>query len=407
MSTGITETEALFLEALRCAIHGERVSWEELPTERRRELLRLARAQSVTPLFAEAVCACPAFAGTDELRSLRENARQITVRQAARTAEFLLLLRELNGRGLRPQVMKGAVCRSLYPEPEQRPSIDEDLLILPGEYPVWHEALLACGLRLMKPEKPTEDADEVPYVDPARELYLELHMRLFSRDSEAYSDCNACLEGAQSRREKLCLYGETLDTLQATDHLLFLLCHAYKHLLHGGVGVRQICDLCLFAQRWGGEIDWARVRRSCGELRIETLAAAFFQIGERRLGISAPAAFAEIETDEEPLLRDCLRGGLYGANDLDRLHSANLTLDAVGAEKKGKRRRGALHALFLPASSLRDRYPFLRKRPWLLPAAWTMRLVGYLRSKTAVDPGRTLQIGQERIELLRQYRVLS
>ena len=31
-------------------------------------------------------------------------------------------------------------------------------------------------------------------------------------------------------------------TLAPTDHLLFLLCHAYKHLLHGGIGIRQLCE---------------------------------------------------------------------------------------------------------------------------------------------------------------------
>ena len=35
---------------------------------------------------------------------------------------------------------------ALYPEPEQRPSSDEDLLIDPKELARWHRELLACGL---------------------------------------------------------------------------------------------------------------------------------------------------------------------------------------------------------------------------------------------------------------------
>ena len=116
-------------------------------------------------------------------------------------------------------------------------------------------------------------------------------------------------------------------------------------------------------------------------------------------------AFADLSPEEEPLLHDCLTGGLYGADDPDRLHSSNLTLEAVSAERQGRRSKGAMRALFLPAESLAGRFPYLYKRPWLLPVAWTQRIWGYLREKRA--PSKTLQIGQERIKLLRRYRLLD
>jgi hypothetical protein len=317
----------------------------------------------------------------------------------------LLLLRELDAHGLRPAVLKGAVCRSLYPEPEQRASSDEDLLIPQEEFPAYHEALLANGLRLLDPAAPTDGADEVTYVDPERDLYLELHMRLFPSNSGAYGDFNRLFADVLSRTVEMELYGTRICTLAPTDHLLFLLCHAYKHILHGGVGIRQLCDICLFAREYAGEIEWTQVRRACAELRIETLAAAFFRAGERHLDIPAPSAFADLTLDEEPLVHDCLTGGLYGADDPDRLHSSTLTLEAVAAGKQGRKQRGLVKALFPSANTLAGRFSYLRKRPWLLPAAWTQRFVGYLREKSA--PSRSLQIGQERIELLRQYGLLD
>lgn len=399
-------TEKLFLEALRCGVAGQPVPWTEKPEEAAQiALVRLARAQALQPVIAHAISGCSATEGSRTFGALKREARAVTVHQATRTAEFLLLLRELEARGLRPAVFKGAVCRSLYPEPEQRPSSDEDILIAAEDFPAYHKALLDCGLQLLRTEEPLTDPDEVTYVDPERDLYLELHMRLFPSDSAAYGDCNRFLEGALSRRVRVGVYGQTLETLHPTDHLLFLLCHAYKHILHGGVGIRQICDLCLFARRYAAEIDWSRVRRAAEELRIETLSAAFFRIGERHLGIPGPMAFADLSPEEEPLLHDCLTGGLYGADDPDRLHSSNLTLEAIAAEKQGRRQLGLAKALFPSAATLSGRFPYLYKRPWLLPVAWTQRIWGYLRERRA--PSKTLQIGQERIELLRRYRLLD
>ena len=399
-------TESLLVEALRYGIKGEAVPWSSPPDRAAQlALVRLARAQAVQPLIAQSLFLCPATAGEAVLEAARKEAKAVTTRQAVRTAEFLLLLRELSNRELYPAVLKGIVCRSLYPEPEQRASTDEDLLISPEKFSAYHEALLACGLQMLDPTAPTAGADEVTYVDPDRDLYVELHMRLLPSGSDAYGDCNSYFTDVLSRTVTFELYGTAIHTLAPTDHVLFLLCHAYKHILHGGVGIRQICDICLFARQYDGEIDWKRVRAACEEMKIETLSAAFFRIGERHLDIQAPVAFADLSPDEEPLLHDCLTGGLYGANDRDRLHSSTMTLEAVAADRTGRRSLGAIRSLFLPAESLSGRFHYLRKRPWLLPAAWAQRIFGYVfREKS--KPANTLNIGRNRIELLRQYGVL-
>lgn len=400
------QTKALFLESLRCGIHGGSVEWTEPPDDTaQRALILLFRAHSLQAVAAQALFACPQLSQTRFLRMLKQDARSETIRQAERTAEFLLLLRELERRGLRPAVLKGIVCRSLYPEPEQRPSTDEDLLIEPETFAAYHEALLACGLRLQDPERTVEGQDEITYVDPERKLYVELHLRPFPAEDSAYGDCNRFFEGSMERTVTLTVYGREIRTLCPTDHLLYMLCHAYKHILYGGIGVRQICDICLFARRFHAEIDWSHVRGSSEELRIARLAAAMFRIGERHLDIPCPEAFADLAVDELPLLHDCLTGGLYGVDDADRLHSSRMTLEAVSAAKQGRGSRGRLKSLFPPARSMEGRYPYLRRKPWLLPCAWGQRIAGYVFDKK-LSAARSLQIGRERIELLKQYQII-
>ena len=50
--------------------------------------------------------------------------------------------------------------------------------------------------------------------------------------------------------------GVKINMPQPTDHLFFQFCHARKHLLASGVGIRQICDILLFAEYYEKEIDW-------------------------------------------------------------------------------------------------------------------------------------------------------
>lgn len=398
--------ETLFLEALRCAIRGESVPWNEMPEqETLRRLFRHARHQNVLPLVAQALSGNALFTELPLFRYLKKDARDRTLFQAARTGDFLLVLEQLRARGLHPAVLKGAVCRSLYPEPEQRFSSDEDLLVPPEQVSRYHEALLAAGLSLKDPGQPLKGEDEITYVDPRRNLCIELHLRPFPTDDHACGDLNRPFEGALSRIVPLRIYGFTIETLSPTDHLLFLLCHAYKHILYGGVGIRQICDLCLFSERYAESCDWTRIRALCGELGILHLAAAFFQIGQQYLGVPCPAAFSDVEVDVLPLLADCFSGGLYGVDDPDRHHSTRITLDAVAASRQGRARRDFWSSLFPGVRYLQASFPYARSHPALVPVAWAHRLLNYL-SRGDLSASKSLQIGRERVELLRRYKII-
>lgn len=389
-----------FLSVLRCAAHGE--TWDStLSREEARPVVRLAREHSALPLIVEA-------AG-EALLAVHPHAKALTIAQAQRTADFLLLYDFLSERGLRPAVMKGITLRALYPQPEQRASTDEDLLVRPEDFPAYHQAMLDYGLALVNPDENLETSDEVSYEDKTRGLYIEVHKSGFSASS-AYGDLNALFEGCLDRCTEIEVYGQKITTLSPTDHLLYLLCHAYKHFLHGGVGIRQVCDIGIFSEHYADEIDWNRVRTSCDSVRIAAYSAALFRIAEKHLGFPMPAAFADLDLDEADMLEDILSGGLYGVNDINRAHSSTITLDAVASQKQGKQRRGVLASVFLPLGSMRGRYPYLRRFPWLLPVAWTQRVLRYLTHRDGLAPGKpgeTVRIGKERVELLREYGILD
>lgn len=202
-----------------------------------------------------------------------------------------------------------------------------------------------------------------------------------------------------------------------TDHLFYLICHAFKHFLHSGVGIRQVCDICLYANAHGAEIDWQPVLDRCADIHADRFAAALFRIGEKYLTFDPgkacfPKAWREMAVDERAMLEDLLDSGVFGASSMSRKHSSNITLNAVSAEKQGRKAgNGLLRTVFPPARQLTGRYPYLKEKPYLLPLAWVNRILKYGKetagSPTDNNAAQSIKIGNGRVELLKKYGIIG
>ena len=345
----------------------------------------------------------------------RRRSRRLVYIQTAKTDAFLSLYKALADRGVAPLVLKGIICRTLYPDPDFRLSADEDLLLPRSEAETLHQALTERSLRTDTPPDKLSSADEAAYSSADGKLLLEVHFRPFPGDSDVFSEYNSFFRDVFDNAEILMVGGVPLRAPAPTDHLFYLLCHALRHFLHGGFGIRQVCDICLFACARGGEIDWQRLIRQAEAVRALDFTAALFSLGERFLGFDIPSSGFPQEllsgaADAADLLEDLLDSGVYGASTLSRKHSSSITLGAVENEKRGAppERPPVRRILFPPAAALSGRYPYLKKRPWLLPAAWMQRLAGYLGKQTKSDSASdALRIGKKRLSLLREYGILE
>ncbi len=401
------------LDALKCGMKNTCVEWQDSLTQREwTELVKEAQKHDILPMLIESVDKSRVFETTEEkFRSyIKEYSRCRVIYQAAATAEFELLYSFLIDRGLKPIVIKGMILRSLYPNPELRHSADEDLLITADELPSYHQAMLDYGLTLVNPDEDIDLSYEVAYKNDEKHLYIELHKLFFPPESKAYANMNYLFDGVRNRCVSVMIYGQKFFTLSPTDHLLYLICHAFKHFLHSGVGIRQIADITIFVNAFEECIDWNYIYSSCQSIQIEVFTAALFKIGLNYLILkSVPPYFSEIDIDEEPLLMDIMTGGLYGAADMDRLHSGNMTLEAVSSERTGQNRNGLLHSLFPGKSYLQQKFKYAKENPVLIPIAWAQRILLYLKNsrKSKLSPARSISIGNARIKLLEQYKVVN
>ena len=409
----------LFLQALKAALKGEKVQWDEaISHEDWLKLMNLAQMHNVLAMIYEAVYSCPAAKGIDPQLNNTYKKRMVyqVTHQTMKTQEFLALQQFLREEGLTPVVVKGIVCRNLYPKPDYRISADEDVLIPKEQFEACHEKMLAYGMCVVKNEEQIENLHEVSYGKRGNPIYIELHKYLFEPEADAYGEWNQYFTEIFDHVIEEKVEKSTVLTMDHTEHLFYLICHSFKHFLHSGFGIRQVCDITLFANAYGKNIDWQKVLNWCKEIHAEKFGAALFKIGEKYLTFEPeracyPKQWQEIETDETNLLGDLLSGGVYGRANMSRQHSSNMTLNAVAADKKGKKADGNVLSLVFPhVKKLKGRYTYMEKKPYLLPVAWVNRLARYRKETSSMEENRaseSVRIGHQRIELLKEYGVIS
>ncbi len=409
----------LFLQALRASLEKRTVNWEEeLTPEQWYGLFSVASAHHVLPMIYEAVAPSDAARKADPqlLTTVKRQTMQLVMLQTQKTSAFLQLIPVLISAGVTPLVVKGITCRELYPNPDYRISGDEDVLIPEDQFAICHETMLSWGMELADAAQDLK-VFEVSYRQQGSKLHIELHKQLFSPEADAYADFNRFFDGVYGRSITQTLQGVAVPAMNHTDHLFYLICHAFKHFLHGGFGIRQVCDICLYANAFGSQIEWQLVKNQCKMIHAELFAAALFRIGENYLTFQPevacyPEQWRALAVDEEPMLEDLLDSGVFGGSSMSRKHSSNMTLQAVSAGKQGKKAGNTvLKTVFPSARALSGRYPYLKKRPYLLPVAWADRIVKYSRETAVTASGNSvaesIRIGNERIELLKQYGIIE
>ncbi len=390
---------------------------DKMNTTALKQLFALADSHCVFPMVFDTIYKS---SGDDKKNNVffqkeKRKAEKLTVSQARMTAEFLKLYCFLLKRNLHPIVMKGIISRNLYPEPEQRSSSDEDLFIPEEQFPLYHQAFTDYGLHIASENVEIEKDFEISYCND--KIFIELHKKPFPPESKVYGDLNRFFANINNKKITQKIYGVEISTIEYTDHLFYQICHAYKHFLNCGIGIRLVSDLVLFSLTYKEQIDWRKITEQCRKIHAFDLCSALYRIGEKYLYPNCfPDSLKEIwhtsEADELSLLEDIIAGGLYGTSNENRLHSANLTLYAAEKEATEVRSSAVFYALFPSFSSMRIRYPYLKKYPFLLPFAWLQRIINYgkdsiLHGRSMNQVSETIRIGNERVELMKRYRILK
>ena len=357
-----------------------------------KEILHLCRIHAIVPMAYDALSRAENKNELDNgfLHTFRQEAISKIAVQTARTEEFARVYSLLEQNGISPTVLKGMALRLLYPKSDCRVSSDEDIFIPSEELAVLKRVLENEGY---ESGFISENGTVIHFMHRDTLLQLEVHTKLF--ETQAKAGDYAFLFERQLKTSKRGGY----TVLEETDQLLYLICHAAKHFAMSGFGIRQICDIIIFTQKYYDTIDFDLLLAETERAQLHIFTASLMKIGEEYFEmIKVPEVFEKFARESEPLLCDVFEGGVFGHSSEERRQSARVTMNTVSGNDKAP----VLGTLFPPLADMAVLYPELNTRPYLLAWYWGVRLIkrGAMR---LISAGKSVSIGKKRSELLKGY----
>ena len=407
------KTNFEFLSLLKSSLKNEKYDGEKIDFEDLVYIYKMSEIHHVVPMIYNAAYNEDFFKECDAnfQAMFKSSAFRYIFSQIQRTNHFLEVYKKLSEKNIKILVFKGIIFRNMYNNPDDRISSDEDILIKKEDYEKVKEIFLSEGFEFI------DKGEECAYFSKSTGLCIEVSTSLFSHESKAYGHLNKLFEDVFEKSIKINIDKIDILTLSHEQHLIYIVFHNMKHFLTGGFGIRQVADFSKYIETYGEYINWEKFWSDLKDLNYDTFALNLIEISLKYLGfnndkITYPdniTSFDELKNSQkyyinsESLINDILDAGVFGASTMDRKHTALMTLDAVEDKKKSNR----LKAVFPNVNYLKDNYTYLQKYPILLPVAWGQRILSYLKKNKTSSYINTMELGKQRIELLKEYKIIK
>ncbi len=262
--------------------------------------------------------------------------------------------------------LKGMELKSLWPEEWMRSCSDIDILIPEEEL----EAARASAQRLGFAYTGRSAHDISLFSEGPDRVHIELH---YATVEEEY------LPQAQAVLSAVWEYAEptgqgTRWRLQPEMLYFYHVAHMAKHFFHGGCGIRFFLDLWLMEHKLS--LDPAKKNKLLDAGGLRKFAEGCVRLS--KVWIEHAPADQLTDTLEAYIVE----GGIYG----------NLQ-NRVAVEQQQKRSY-IFSRLFIPMSSMRERYPILKKCPFALPATYVHRIWNMIASGRMKKTRRELALNR-------------
>lgn len=320
-------------------------------------LYLLANMHRVVPLIADAVINC-GFAPDEVKAKFKKELFKVSMRYETQMKEKDALTKLFNEQGIKHCFLKGHKLSRFYPNPEQRFMLDMD---------VWVEKERIADVEHILEERgydknSFDDDKDIGYIKKPF-LNVEIHKELkydYDKGYEYYKSAFSRLEC----EENSCQLNMTNE-----DFYVYILSHSAHHFETAGTGVRNILDHFYLKRSLKPLCDAKLLKEgfdatglSVFNDKMDSLCEYWFEDGA--------------QTDDiEELSEYILLSGVYG----------NQTNHYLGGILRGdygsKKSDFILSRLFPKKEKIQDRYPVLKKIPFLLPFIWIVRILTAVFSK--------------------------
>ena len=277
--------------------------------------------------------------------------------------------------------LKGSLLRHFYPEPWMRTSCDIDILVKSNDL------ARACELLSAKAEyKQTgKTGHDVSFYSPTG-VHLELHFSLV--EDSIFSDRTYMFESVW---DKTVLIEGKKHTRLMTEEMFYFyhVAHMAKHFLCGGCGIRTFLDLWILENR----VEFDAEKRA--ELISEGKFTSFAENAKKLASVWFDGAeHDEITKDFEHFV---LCGGAYGTVENEV---------SLGVARKGNRVKYIVRRIFPSYKSMKNMYPALKKKKFLLPFChvrrWFRIIFGGGAKKAKAEFRQSTNVSSNDLDIIRK-----
>ena len=254
--------------------------------------------------------------------------------------------------------LKGSLIQNDYPQLGMRQMNDHDILIDPQYQDQVHDYMLRHGYEPSSIHLVIENSYQKPPI-----YNIEIHTALFGSESpKAFLDYYEGLEKTMLLAEP----GSCKRSFSPEDFYVYMIAHAYKHAMDGGIGVRFLADIWIRRNR-SEQMDEAVVRGELRKLGIAEFEEICRSISEKLF--DDPEAPGTLTESESQLLHTIFAAGTNGTVTIRMENNLNRM------DGKFKKFRYMVSRAFPSAQELAAVYPVVLEKPFLLPLLQIWRLL--------------------------------
>lgn len=365
ITNDILNTGRILVGALKAQLNGEEYAFPENTDFQK--LHKLSERHKVTSLIAQSVVKCD-FAPEKAKSVFQKEAFRCAARYAAQEQEMRELTEIFSEAGIKHCFLKGTKVARFYDAPDMRFMLDMDVYVEPGKFDDAEKILSDRGYELNNFE---DEKDKGMVKKPF--LNIELHKELKYDYDKGYDYYKGAFQRMESSDGGFAL------NMTKEDFYVYILSHTAHHFESAGTGIKSIVDhyylknrlkpLC-DGEKLNGDLEKTGLRVFSD--KMDELADYWFADGEKTADVEETADYI-------------ILSGVFG-------NEVNYYLSGIIKGDYGEKKSSYfLKRLFLPYRLMKDRYPILKKMPFLLPFLWVVRFFASLsKSRDISDEMRTI-----------------
>lgn len=294
----MNDTEKLFFALLRSGLWGEAPETAAFSpsTDDWKQILRIAREQTVSGVLAEGVARCPkGFVPKEVCFKLIAESEQIRGRNATISDATIALFDLFKKAGIPVRLLKGQGVGDCYPSPQLRTPGDIDLFVRPEDYYASHAVLTP-----LNPHDECDSPDKLHYSAWIKGAEVEIHgtvrTSLGRRVNDELDRMQRELFLSGEQRSFLCRGNDgasaEIPLPSAGFDSVFIFTHIVQHFFCSGIGLRQLCDWAEFLHRNRAALDGQAITKTVAKMGLRSEWESFMAFTVQYLGLPEEDAVA-------------------------------------------------------------------------------------------------------------------